>query len=131
MALIASNFRSTCGPERGTPESSTQRFPAGAPQVGQRTEDHCLRVSSFFFIPTECDNAQLRNRSILNYFYLPLACRRGDISFHGAKLNLIVWDDAEEGRIYAEPAVVLDEAQFSELVHEKIHTRARCTDHFR
>jgi len=28
-------------------------------------------------------------------------------------------------------AIVLNEAQFPELVHEEIHSRARCPDHFR
>jgi len=36
--------------------------------------------------------------------------------------SLVVQDNAEEGRIYVEPAVVLDEAKFSEFIHEKIHS---------
>ena len=56
MASAAENFRSTCGPERGPPECSTQRSPAVAPQVGQGMADICSGVSSFFFIPTECEN---------------------------------------------------------------------------
>src|ERR1700720_2667596 len=56
MASAAENFRSTCGPERRAPECSTQRSPAETPQVGQGTADICSGVSSFFFIPTECEN---------------------------------------------------------------------------
>jgi hypothetical protein len=52
MASEAANVRSTCGFERRAPESSTQRFPAATPHVGQGTEDNCLGVSSFFFIRT-------------------------------------------------------------------------------
>ena len=55
MASAAENFRSTCGPERGPPECSTQRSPAETPQVGQGTADICSEVSSFFFIPTQCE----------------------------------------------------------------------------
>src|ERR1700726_3692121 len=50
MTARAANVRSTCGCERGPPECSTQRFPAGTPQVGQGTDNICLGVSSFFFI---------------------------------------------------------------------------------
>ena len=56
MASAAENFRSTCGPERGPPESSTQHSPAAAPQAGHGTADICSEVSSFLFIPTESDN---------------------------------------------------------------------------
>jgi len=63
-ASVAENFRSTCASERGAPECSTQRFPAGTPHVGQGTEDNCVGVSSFFFIGTECDKAQPQNRPI-------------------------------------------------------------------
>src|ERR1700719_3441471 len=56
MASAAENFRSTCGPERRAPECSTQRSPAETPQVGQGTADICSGVSSFFFIPTQCEN---------------------------------------------------------------------------
>jgi hypothetical protein len=65
MASAAVNFRSACGFERGAPESSTQRFPAATPHVGQGTEDNCLGVSSFFFILAECTKTQLPNRTIL------------------------------------------------------------------
>jgi hypothetical protein len=56
MASAAENFRSTCGPERGPPECSTQASPAAAPQVGQGTTEICSEVSSFFFIGTACEN---------------------------------------------------------------------------
>ncbi len=60
MASTAANFLSTWASERGAPECSTQRFPVGTPHVGQVTEDICLRVSSRFFMVTECDYTQPR-----------------------------------------------------------------------
>ena len=51
----ATNFRSICGSERGPPECNTQRFPAGAPHVGQATDDNCFGVRSFVFMQTDCD----------------------------------------------------------------------------
>jgi hypothetical protein len=54
IASAADSFRSTCGPERGAPECSTQRFPAGTPHVGQGTEDNCLGVRSLFLIWIRC-----------------------------------------------------------------------------
>jgi len=50
MASMAQNFRSTCGAERGAPESSTQLFPAVTPHVGQGTEDNWFAVSFLLFI---------------------------------------------------------------------------------
>ena len=47
------------------------------------------------------------------------------------EVSLVVQDNTEEGRIYVEAAVVLDEAQFSEFIHEKIDARSRCPDHLR
>jgi hypothetical protein len=65
MASEAANVRSMCGFERGAPESSTQRFPAATPHVGQGTEDNCLGVSSFFFILAECTKTPSHKRTIL------------------------------------------------------------------
>src|SRR6267143_962308 len=53
-ASVAQNFRSTCASERGAPECSTQRFPAGTPHVGQGTEDNCVGVRSFMRICVAC-----------------------------------------------------------------------------
>jgi hypothetical protein len=64
----AESFRSTWGAERGTPDMSRQRFPTGAPHVGQGTEDNCLRVSSLIFIRTGCDNRPLEVCSIAHIF---------------------------------------------------------------
>ena len=40
----------------------------------------------------------------------------------GAGLGLIVQDNTEKRAIYLQPAVVVDETQFSEFVHEEIHS---------
>jgi hypothetical protein len=43
-----------------------------------------------------------------------------------------VQDNTEEGRVDVETAiVVLNEAEFPEFIHEKIHPRPRCANHFR
>jgi hypothetical protein len=42
-----------------------------------------------------------------------------------------VQDDAEEGTVNLEPAVVLDEAQFPEFVHEEVDARACRANHLR
>ena len=39
-------------------------------------------------------------------------------------------DNAQKRGIDVEPAVVLDETEFSEFVHEEIYARARCAHHF-
>ena len=39
--------------------------------------------------------------------------------------TLIVQDDRQEGMIDLEAAVVLDEPELLELVHEEVHARAR------
>jgi hypothetical protein len=40
-------------------------------------------------------------------------------------------DDTEEGIVDLNLAVVLDEAQFPEFVHERIDSGARCANHLR
>jgi len=47
----AKNFRSGCGEKRKPPALVSQRSPTAAPQVGQPTDDNCLCVSCFTFIP--------------------------------------------------------------------------------
>jgi hypothetical protein len=44
---------------------------------------------------------------------------------------LVVQDNAQEGIVDAKLAIVLDEAQLSEFVHETIDPWARCADHLR
>src|SRR6202171_5692405 len=44
---------------------------------------------------------------------------------------LFVQDNAQEGIVDVDLAVVLDKAQFPEFVHEKIDPRPRCANHFR
>src|ERR1700692_3601362 len=52
----------------------------------------------------------------------------------GAQRKLVltlVEDNAQEGRVDVETAIVPNEAQFPEFVHEEIDSGARCPDHFR
>jgi hypothetical protein len=42
MPSKAANFRSACAPDRGPPECSSQRFPAGTPQVGTGDDRYLL-----------------------------------------------------------------------------------------
>src|SRR6266478_2073675 len=44
---------------------------------------------------------------------------------------LLVKDNTQEGIVDVDLAVVLDESQFPEFVHEKIDPRPRCPDHLR
>lgn len=44
---------------------------------------------------------------------------------------LVVQDNAQEGIVEVDLAVVSNDAQFSEFVHEKIDPRPRCANHFR
>jgi hypothetical protein len=46
----ASNLRSVCGVKRSPPVLNSQRFPIGALQVGQATEDSCFLVSCLRFM---------------------------------------------------------------------------------
>ena len=48
-----------------------------------------------------------------------------------ANIGLVVQDNTQEGIVDAKSAVVLDEAQLPEFVHEKIDPRACCADHLR
>jgi hypothetical protein len=43
--------------------------------------------------------------------------------------SLLVQDNAQEGRIDVDLAVILNEAQFPEFVHEEIDSGARCANH--
>ena len=55
IASAAENFRSTCGPKRGAPECSKQRFPEVALHVGQGTDRNISGAMSLIFIDTECN----------------------------------------------------------------------------
>src|SRR3982074_3302236 len=46
---------------------------------------------------------------------------------HGAS---VMQDHTQQRAVYAEGAVVFDEPESSEFVHEKIHARTRGADHF-
>jgi hypothetical protein len=50
---------------------------------------------------------------------------------HPIPTLLIMQNYSEKRVVDLDFAVVLDEAQFPELVHEHIHPRAGCSDHFR
>src|SRR6202521_4617454 len=43
--------------------------------------------------------------------------------------DLLVQDNTQEGSVDMEPAIVSNEAQFLEFIHEKIDPGARCPDH--
>jgi hypothetical protein len=47
------------------------------------------------------------------------------------RLESVVQRDTQERSVDLKTAVILDEAQFPELVHEKFDSRARCADHLR
>jgi hypothetical protein len=49
MASAAESFRSRCGSVRRAPACSSHAFSVAAPQVGQGTDNICLRVSSLLF----------------------------------------------------------------------------------
>ena len=70
----------------------------------------------FLFHPQRIRNTQPQDRPMLNTFVS--AAARSGRRYARSQLKQ---DDTEKGRIYVEPAVVLDEAQFSEFVHEKIN----------
>jgi hypothetical protein len=42
---------------------------------------------------------------------------------------LLVQDNTQEGSVDVQPAVVMNEAQLSEFIHEKIDPGASCPDH--
>jgi hypothetical protein len=48
---------------------------------------------------------------------------------HAKSGSLLVEDNTQEGIVDLDLAVVSDEAQFSEFVHEQIDSRPRCTNH--
>jgi hypothetical protein len=45
--------------------------------------------------------------------------------------RLFVQDHTEEGTVDVKPAIVTNEAQFPELIHEEIDPGARCANHLR
>jgi hypothetical protein len=42
-----------------------------------------------------------------------------------------VQDNTQEGSVDVDPAIVMNEAQFPEFVHEEIDPGARCANHLR
>src|SRR5665213_1349274 len=53
-------------------------------------------------------------------------------SLTGSKdAGLVVQNNAEQGAVYFQRAVVFDKSHLPESVHEEIHSRARCADHLR
>jgi len=70
-------------------------------------------------------------RSLLNTFRIShYQLGKSGISPYGVKANLVVQDNTQKRGVNVESAVVLDESQFSEFVHEEIHAGARCANHF-
>src|SRR6202051_422034 len=45
--------------------------------------------------------------------------------------RLLMQDNTQEGSVDVEPAIVLNESQFLEFIHEKIDSGARCPNHLR
>ena len=76
--------------------------------------------------------ARAENRTEIESFPRQRRLRRKEVPgvFDKRKLVLIVQDYAQERSVDVEPAVVPDESQLSEFVHEEIHAGARCADHF-
>src|SRR5579863_1592126 len=62
--------------------------------------------------------------------YEPLLARKARTAV-GAKANLVVEDNTQEGLVYLNLAIILDEAQLPEFVHEKIDAGPRCANHLR
>jgi hypothetical protein len=56
--------------------------------------------------------------------------QRQELASRGAR-GLLVQDNTQEGSIDVQPAIVTNETQFPEFIHEKIDPRARCANHFR
>jgi hypothetical protein len=69
-ASAAESFRSRCGSVRGAPVCSSQTSSLVAPQVGQGTDNICLRVRSFVFTATGYRLPQFENCSISDTFAL-------------------------------------------------------------
>ena len=44
---------------------------------------------------------------------------------------LVVQDNAQQGVVYVEPAIVIDESQLLEFIHKKVDAGPRGADHFR
>jgi len=110
MASAAENFRSTCGPERGPPECSTQASPAAAPQVGQGTTEICSEVSSFFFISKECENIGRKTVQFCTLLVSAATYRTTAAFPRGVRFSSIVQDNTQEGIVYVDRAFVLDKA---------------------
>ena len=69
-ASAAESFRSRCGSVRGAPVRSSQASFSVAPQVGQGTDNICLRVRSLVFTATGYRLPQFENCSISDTFAL-------------------------------------------------------------
>src|ERR1700730_2173962 len=77
-ASAAESFRSRCGSVRRAPVCSSQASSLVAPQVGQGTDNICLRVRSLVFTATGYILPQVENCPISDTF----ALRQASESFH-------------------------------------------------
>src|SRR6266481_5486398 len=68
-----------------------------------------------------------RVRECSRFFYFRI-CSKWNIGGRGGSA---VQEEIDEGAMDVQTAVVLDEAQLPELVHETTDPRARAADHFR
>ena len=102
---------------------------AAAPQVGQGTEDICSEVSLSFH-SAECDDT---GRETVQFCTLCVSAAgySEDTVYPLSRVNSVVQDNTQERIVDVDLAVVLDEAEFPEFVHEKIDPRPRRANHLR
>jgi hypothetical protein len=70
----------------------------------------CSEVSSFFFIPTGCENIGRETVQFCTLFVSASRPTGGPLRFHITRLNLVVQDNTQEGIVHVDRALVLDKA---------------------
>ena len=86
--------------------------------------DHQWLAEEVLDLSCESQVFQMRVPTGLRSVSMPVSDKR-------ESWRLFVQDNAQEGIVDVDLAVVLDKAQFPEFVHEKIDPRPRCANHFR